>query len=302
LDVIHQCGLFQGGSHQIPDDTDKRPIWEVDVSVWDTTDDPNSILIRRNDAFLVPDDVTVSMVDSYRVVNTTDLAYIGRGGSGSQSVMSFPLPAETQRDTIRILNEPRVGVPRLIETEFGFGIPTAIPPGQTQFQFSYEVEGSGGIYDLTRTALYPILDAAVFVQDPLKLESNRLSEEGSVEIGKDPYTEYSTDETIDAGDPIQLLALAEAGMSPWLIAGAGAGIALIGAFVFIGIALRRRRPAKSTVTTPPAAPSPSRQDTVVAIAELDLRYRNGEIAESEWRARRELLKSSVEERAPEPTP
>jgi hypothetical protein len=302
IDSVHQGGLFQGGTHQIPDDTSEKPVFEVDIKVWDTTDDPQSVLLRRNDMFLVPDDNRVAVIDSYRLVNTTRFAYIGRGGAGSKTSVGFPLPADALRETISIVNEPRVGIPRLRPTEFGFGITTAIPPGQTDFQFSYSVGGSGGSYELSKTALYPILDAGVFVREPLEVRSNRVTEKGPVTVGDDEYIEYSTDETIDPGDPLQLLAVAEAGTSPWLIAGAAIGLALVGSLIALGVFLRRRR-VPETSTGPVARPTPrTREDVIVAIAELDLRYRNGDIDEQEWRERRERLKADVGERAPEPTP
>jgi hypothetical protein len=303
IDSVHQGGLFQGGTHQIPDDTDERPIFEVNIKVWDTTDDPASVLLRRNDMFLVPDDNRVAVIDSYRLVNTTRFAYIGRGGAGSTTTVGFPLPADAERASVSIVNEPRVGIPRLRSTEFGFGITTAIPPGQTDFQFSYTVTGGGGAYELSKTALYPILDAAVFAKEPLEIRSNRVVESGPVTVGDDDYVRYSTDETIDAGDPIQLLAVAEGGNSPWLIVGAAIGMGVVALVIGIGALLRRRRKAPAAAPAHSPRPAPrNRDDVIVAIAELDLRYRQGDIDEHEWRERREQLKTNVGERAPEPTP
>lgn len=302
LDVRHQGGLFASGTIVMPDDTQEEPVVDTELKVWDTTDDPTAILLRRNDIFLVPDDNAVSVVDSYRVVNTSDLAYIGRGGAGARTSLSFPLPESARGSSVLIVNEPRIDIPDLVPSEFGFGITAAIPPGRTDLTFSYSVEGTGGSYDLTRTALYPILDSSVFAQSPLEIRSNRLVERGTADIGGEDYLEYSAPDAVDAGDPLQILAVAEAGVSTWLVVGAAIMFGLIALLLAVGLVVRRRNASKRAPQAQArAAPSRDREAIVVAIAELDLRYRNGDIGEEEWRARREELKARVDERAPEHT-
>lgn len=299
LDARHGGGLFPGGTIRLPDDSEDRPVYETSLKVWETTDDPNVILMRRNDLFVLLEEDEVTVVDSYRVVNTSGLAYIGRGGAGASTTLGFPLPGGARADGVAIVNEPRVGVPELRPTGFGFGITVAIPPGRTDFAFSYALEGSAGSYELTRTALYPILDTSVFAQEPLEIRSNRLEEVGPQVVGGRDYVRYSATEDIDAGDPIQMLAVAEAGMSSWLMAGVAVAFGLVALLLATGTLLRRR-PSSGAVSTRPRPRD--REGLVVAIAELDLRYRNGELGEAEWRTRREELKTSAEERAPEPTP
>ena len=305
VDVLHQGGLFSSGQIPIPADTNEPPVIEVDPTIWDTTDDPTVIMLQRNDLFVRPEDNSVGLIDSYRVINTSDRAYIGRGGAGAETTLAFPLPEDARGNGVAIVQSPRIDIPELRETEFGFGVTVAIPPGETNMIFSYSVDGTGGSYDLTRTALYPILDSSVFAQDPLEIRSNRFEKRSDepVEVGGDDYIEYAAPSELDAGDAIQTLAVAEAGMSPWLVVGAIVLLALFALAVAIGIVLRRRgsthqqpRPSER-----PIAPS-DREGLVVAIAELDLRYRNGEIGEQEWRAKRNELKSRTDQRAPEPTP
>ena len=302
VDVTHQGGVFSSGQVPIPSDTTKEPVIEVDPTIWDTTDDPTVIALRRNDLFVRPNDNSVDIIDSYRVVNISDRAYIGRGGPGANTTMAFPLPEDARGNGVAIVQSPRIDIPELRETEFGFGITVAIPPGETNMIFSYSADGEAGSYDLTRTALYPILDSSVFAQDPLEIRSNRYeaASDEPVDVGGDEYIEYAAPEDLDAGDAIQVLAVAEAGLSPWLVVGAIVLLAILALAIAAGILLRRRGPTERTKPQPEA--TPDRERLVVAIAELDLRYRNGEIGEEEWRARRDELKARVDERAPEPTP
>jgi hypothetical protein len=304
VDVKHQGGVFSSGQIPIPDDTEEEPVIEVDPTIWDTTDDPTVIALRRNDLFVRSQDNTAAVIDSYRVVNISDRAYIGRGGAGAETTLAFPLPVGARGNNVSIVQSPRIDIPQLRATDFGFGITVAVPPGETNMIFSYAVDGEGGTYDLTRTALYAVLDSSIFAQPPLEIRTNRYEEqEEPVEVGGDEYIEYAAPDDLDPGDAIQALAVAEAGMSPWLIVGAIVLVALFALALALGLLLRRR--SRSAAKNGPdlrRSPVADRQGLVVAIAELDLRYRNGEMDEEEWRARRAELKSHVEERAPERTP
>jgi hypothetical protein len=206
---------------------------------------------------------------------------------------------------VAIVQSPRIDIPELRATEFGFGVTVAIPPGETNMIFSYSVDGSTGSFDLTRTALYPILDSSVFAQPPLEVRSNRLEQASGdpVEVGGDEYVEYAATSDLDAGDAIQVLAVAEAGMSPWLVAGAAVLLGTVALALAAGILLRRRKTTRPAPDKAQAARQPvDREQVVIAIAELDLRYRNGEIDEKEWRDERDALRSRIDERAPERTP
>lgn len=303
VDVVHQGGLFSSGQIPIPSDTSEEPVIEVDPTIWDTTDDPTVIALRRNDLFLRPEDNSVGVIDSYRVVNISDRAYIGRGGPGASTTLAFPLPEAARGNGVAIVQSTRIDIPELRETEFGFGITVAIPPGETNMIFSYSADGTGGSYDLTRTALYPILDSSVFAQPPLEIRSNRYeSNGGPVDVGGDEYIEYAAPSDLDAGDAIQVLAVAEAGFSSWLVVGAIVLLAFFALAVAVGILIRRRPGRHDAPDKNVPAPSLDRERLVIAIAELDLRYRNGEISEEEWRAQRDDLKARADERAPERTP
>jgi hypothetical protein len=295
LDAVYDGGMFAGRPLVIPSDTTKQPVIRSTLRVWDTTTDPAAILIRRHDVFVVQDDNGVGLIESVRIVNPTDLAYIGRGGDegepGATPSVGFWLPEGADKQTVQII-EGDVDIPVLMPTEYGFAATVAIPPGETRLTYTYRVQGPGGTYDLTRTALYSTAEVDFYSEPPLKLTSNRLEEKGPVEIGDKTYTRYSTTAGLDPADPVQVLATADAGMPAGLLAGvAGAVFIVVGAAWF---GWRRSR----RVRGPRAAPSP-RNDLLSSIAELDLRHEAGEISEAEYAALRSTLKEDLQKREPE---
>jgi hypothetical protein len=293
LDARHAGGLFAGRAVSFPGDTDRPPVLRTTLRVWETTTDPNAVLIRRDVVFAVPAEDRVGIVESVTIANTSQRAYIGRGGNVGRASVGFALPIEAVGGPITIVGST-YDIPGILRTEYGFAATIAVPPGEMEVTFTYPLDGSGGTFDLSRTALYPILDFSVYAAEPLRIDSNRL-ERGTEETidGRD-YRTWRTDQDIAAGDPIQVNAVAEAGSGPLLLGIGVAAAALLAASGFW--LLRRRRP-------PAAAPGPlAPHDLLEAIAALDLRYRAGEIDEDEWSRTRADLKHRLRRtRSPEPT-
>lgn len=294
LDARHDGGMFAGDAISLPDDV-RRPVIETTIRVWDTTDDPAAVLIERNDLFVVPDGNDASVIESVTIVNPTSLAYIGRGAemtgspSGRSASFGFALPEAAFEQDVQIL-ESDINMPAGLRTDFGFATTVAIPPGTTRTTFAYRVPGSGGTFELGRSALYPILDLWVHAAPPLDLDSNRLRPGGRVEIEGTDYRIWKLQGSLDAGDPIQLALTArgDAGSAFLVAAGAAASLLVLG---LAGGWLRNRR-AGGRVGDSAAAGS-DRAEVVAAVARLDLRYQNGELTESEWSEQRNELKEKL---------
>ncbi|MFN2389584.1 MAG: carboxypeptidase regulatory-like domain-containing protein [Actinomycetota bacterium] len=294
LDAHWDGGTFAGGAISIPDLPRRQPVIDSKLHVWDTTTDPTAILIRRDLLFLTVDEGDLGVVETVRVVNRSEHAYIGRGAdAGGRDkrpipTLGFAIPSDATDQRIIAAD---IDIPEIVPTDFGFGATVAIPPGDTQITFGYRVPGAGGgSFELSRTALYPILDVGVHATPPLEVLSNRLEDDGRVTIGNTRYRRWSGEETVDAGDPIQLLAIARASVAPnWMAALVPIALALT---VLTGfVVVRRRRWARQT---PAVGTGPTARDALVAeLARLDLRYESGELSREQWSVQRKTLKGRV---------
>jgi hypothetical protein len=294
LDARHAGGLFAGRAVSFPVDTARPPVLRTTLRVWETTIDPNAILVRRDVVFAVPAENHVGIVESVTIENVSQRAYIGRGGSAGRASVGFALPSEAAGGPVTIVGST-YDMPGIVRTDYGFAATIAIPPGEMEVTFTYPLEGSGGTFDLSRTALYPTLDLSVFAAEPLQIESNRLERGDDETIDGRDYRTWRAGRDIDAGDPIQVNAIAEAGRGPVLL-GVGVAAAALLAVSGLWFLRRRRRPL------PDGRGSLGSGDLVEAIAALDIRYRAGEIGEDEWsRTRAELKHRLRRTRAPEPT-
>jgi hypothetical protein len=275
---------------------------ETTLRVFEPTTDPNAILIRRDDLFLVHDGDRVSVIEAVKVVNPTKSAYIGRGSAlsatdedGVTPSLGFALPDDTLFETFRWLDAD-LDVPEAVEIQgVGFGITSAIPPGEVDFTFSYQLEGIGGTFDISRRALYEVSELSVFAADPLQVTSNRLQPQGEVELEGTTYERFTTPEDLDAADPIQILVVAEGGSSLPFVAGA---VALLAGILAIGwLAFRRSKKKRPKETDDDDAPA-THEDLVTAIADLDLRYEAGNVPQEDYAKRRADLKQRAAAQPP----
>ena len=282
IDAGFDNGVFPGSPFGFPQG--ERPLLQTTHKVWNTTSDPNSIVLERDAMFVLPSENEVGVVESVKVLNHSTRAYIGRGaGEGAaETTFGFGLPSGAHSVKIE---DASLDVPELVETDFGFGITVALPPGESTFTYSYRVPADGATYVLSKTALYPTADFLVFVGEPLDLDSDRLRDAGSETVEGKTYRRWEAPGMVDAGDTLLIQAVAQADIA-WLPFGIGA-VALLGLVAGAYLFMRRREQR----TEP--APSYDRDDLIAAIASLDLEYESGSLEKTRWETERERLKSRL---------
>ncbi|MFN2588526.1 MAG: carboxypeptidase-like regulatory domain-containing protein [Actinomycetota bacterium] len=292
VDARYQRGLFAGGVVRLPGNTTSPPVIDSTLRVWETTTDPRAIVIRRDSIFIVPSDDGVGVIEAVQVTNVADEAYIGRGRAlgaerdGGVASLGFAVPATATLPPSPIVDSD-IDIPAIVETSFGFAATIAIPPGNRRIVYSYEVQGDGGNYDLSRPVVYPTLEVGVYAADPLTIDANRVEPGGTRDLRGKTYTFYSSDETLEAGDRLQMVAVAEASAGNLLALGAAVAAVLVAAAGVL-VLLRRRRPHARP------GEAASREELVEAIARLDLAREQGLVSDDEWGPRRADLKRRLE--------
>jgi len=285
LDARFRGGTFAGRAISIPSDTTAPPVIDTTLRVWETTTDPASVVVRRDDLFVISTSGGAAVIESVTIANLSDLAYIGRGRamSGedtSGASVGFALPEGARN--VRIADSD-IDIPALVELDSGVAATVAFPPGETRVTFSYEIPGSGASVDLSRPALYPTLELSIFARPPLEIRSNRLQEEDPVTLDGIRYERWSAADRLDAGDPLQALAIGDAGLSIVPLLAIIAGALLLGTAATL---LMRRRRAEP--------PRDDRHDLLVAVAELDLAFESGDVPEDRYKTERARLRSKLE--------
>ena len=307
LDARFDGGNFPGGVVTIASGGD---VIEVTQRVWNTTTDPRSIVIQNNRVFLLKGEDGASVIESFEIVNVSDEAYVGRGAglpgpqnetgaglAGPQNEpipsLSFSFPEDARREGIQIVDSD-LDIPQLLDTETGISITSAVPPNETNITFAYSLRVNTGQVDLSRRALYPTLNLSVLAEPPFVIDSTRLVADGEATIDGITYKQYSSRDTITEGNSIPILGTARGDGDSALTFGALAAAALL--IILLALGLLRSRATRQVAREPAKGepgPPEARADLLVAIAQLDLEYRDGQLDEDEWKAKRGQLKARL---------
>jgi hypothetical protein len=292
LDATFDGGTFAGGALRLPSDTEKPPVIDTTLRVRETTSDPDVLVIRSDNIIInANEEGGLEVIESVTVNNLSKRAYIGRGaemggdGEGPQPTLGLALPADAQDGSFGIVRSD-LNVPDIVRTDFGFAPTVAIPPGDFNFIYTYVLEGSGGTYDFSRSALYSVIEFSVLASGDLTVESNRLTEAGTETIGDRTYRKWTATDYLDPGDGIAISVLHSEGGALTIVAGLlalGLLVLTMGGYI---LARRRKQGQEQKGLT--------RDDLLVAIAELDVRKESGELSPREWESERDRLKKELE--------
>ena len=286
LDARYEGGLFAGRPITLPADTARRPVVDSTMRVWDTTTDPAVIAVKRDDLFAVANEDGLGVIESVTILNNSDFAYIGRGaemvGDAASGVsLAFALPPGAS--DVNVFDSD-LDMPEIVPVDQGFGTTVAFPPGETRTTFSYRVPGVGGSFDLSRPVLYTTLELSIFAAPPLEIESNRLVPGEGVTLEGKRYERWTAEDPIEAGDPLQALAIARSDASSVPVIAAIAGALLL--MAALGAVARARRPATSRATPHVAEPPLERDALLEAVARLDLDFASGAVRQPQYDDRR----------------
>jgi mono/diheme cytochrome c family protein len=261
---------------------------DLPIRVYEETTATDAIQIDRLHVIIAQESGVIEVVEVYFLSNRGDRAVANTTG---EPTLRFTLPAGA---TAFQGMSATSGVYR--QTPEGFGYYDAILPGgdPLQVQVAYQLP-LGPEVSLERAPTYPIAAIDLLVQDgDLKPASDQLIDQGPSEFQGGKFQVLS-------GGPFpanQALSLRLVGSGPAIDAKLIGGIALllIGAGVVgFGVWRSRKPPAWAQPAAPRASKSTlaERERLLDQIAALDDAFEAGQIAEAEYRKRREALKAKA---------
>lgn len=272
----------------------------VELTVYETTTDASALRFERAGMLVAegPDQITV--LEMGAVLNGGDRAVVP--GPDRPYTVRFGLPPGATE-----LTPQRGFTPAEVASlGDGFAISRAIPPGRTEYAFSYLVPAPGGVAALGKALYLPADSLALYVPDRgqagPRAASPQLAPAGSADLGGQRYLVQSAS-NVPAG---QQLAITVSGLAsdfrrtptdPGVFVGLTVFVALLGSLVILSV-LRGRSPPAPAAAARGQGPGPSglegeRRALLEQLAELDDRYQAGGLAENEYRAEREPLKARL---------
>jgi hypothetical protein len=209
---------------------------------------------------------------------------------------------------------------QVIQVDHGFATDAALPPGNTEFAFSFEIPYNSSTYNFAYEALYPIVDFSLMVSIAMHATSAGLNPQGVITADQHPYSLFKasqllTNQKVSVNlEGLQRSATASA-PSPlntntiWLIAILLLMLVVVAITWFIYRSNRRRmaskhqkrrgQPQKGTTATAKAtknattAAEERQQALLQELLDLDKAFESGKMSKTVYQERRTKTKARI---------
>jgi len=242
-----------------------NPVQQVNLTVYEATTSTADIAIVQATVLLLAPDAqggVLSISEVYFFKNIGTYTYVGSldASKGKPNALRFSLPPQARNVT---LAKGFDGY-QALQVDRGFATDAALPPGTSQFIFSFELPYKSATYDLGYDIVYPTVQLSLLVPTDVNVNSNALASKGLITADQRPYRLYQAKDLL-AGTAIraQLQGLPVVQSTPgplnqsniWLIAGLLLMLAILAVTGFLYRFTRHPAPGGATYHTYPRSKS-----------------------------------------------
>ncbi len=301
---------------------DTNPTQKVNLTVYEATKSTAKIAVLQDTILMHQPDaqtglMTVSEILSFR--NLDSHTYVGSfdTSKGKPNTLRFSLPGNAKNVTLGTGFDGY----QTVQVDLGFATNAALPPGITQFSFSYQIAYSAAAYNFRYVVVYPTLQLSLLVPPSLQVDPGFMSSDGITNSGDHPYRLFkssdllSNDEvhvtleglqTATTNSPTQLLNT----NTIWLIVGGIVLLAIIAIVGFLSSFNRRKKKgvthkrnkgkSASSVTAKnikkeaiPATPRDKKEVLLQELLTLDKAFESGKLSKAVYTDRRAKTKARL---------
>jgi mono/diheme cytochrome c family protein len=279
---------------------------EAPLLVYEPSTTPGDISVALAQWFVDYQDGALLVGELYRINHAGDQVYVGgeEVAPGKPGVLRFDLP---EGATSLALDGGELGG-RFVRVDGGVVDTEPLAPGGKQILMRYLLPYSGTRAELQHSVPYPVGRFNVLVREGPQVTVAGLEEAGTEDAGDRVFLSYDATD-VAAGSPVEIrfrnLARASApaprtstavlAYHPALLY----GIAALASVTFLGVLVLAVTRGNGTPAAAPASEpagrdlATERQRLLQAIADLDDRYRAGEMDQSAYESQRQALKRTL---------
>jgi hypothetical protein len=301
-----------------------RPEQQLNLLVYDATTSVSNIAIVQANILIDKADARrglLTITESFVFENLGLTTYVGSLQASGQkpNALRFSLPSGARQLSLKVGFDGY----NVVQVDPGFASDAAIPPGQSQFAFSFLVPYSASRYDFADTVVYPTVDLSVLTPLDYHATSGILASKGSVNVSQQAYQQLEAKQLLAGTQvhveldglpaPTNQTNSSQTDQSPpWFIAVVVLMLAIVAATWFVYIRMQRRSSAQrgkaakslsknkapATSQRPAQAkverPTQEEQESLLqALLELDKACEAGTIKNAEYQERRNTLKARL---------
>lgn len=313
--------LYQGAQYYTDlIDLSTKPVQQINLIVYDATTSIANIAIVQANVLIDKADAQnglVTISENFFFENLGLTTYVGtlQANGSKPNALRFSLPNNARSLSLRAGFDGY----QVIQVDPGFASNAALPPGTSQFAFSFQVPYTTSSYDFSYTAVYPTVDLSLLVPLNIHASSAGMDSQGPVNANQRTYQQFKAQKLL-AGDQIHVqlegLPVHQPASNPsplnqntlWIILALILMLAIVGVTWFIYRVSRRQVPTRQKQTShttrkgeavrPASADahtsSKDQQETLLQeLLDLDTAYEAGKIKQAEYRERRARTKARL---------
>jgi hypothetical protein len=180
-----------------------KSLQQADLTVYEATTSTASIAIVQATALLHSLDAqggVLSVSEVFFFKNVSTYTYVGSldTSKGKPDALLFALPPNARNVS---LSKGFDGY-QAIQVDRGFATNAALPPGTSQFIFSFELPYSASSYNFSYDSVYPTVQFSLLVPPDVNVASSALTSGGLITADQHPYRLYQARDLL-AGAKIQ---------------------------------------------------------------------------------------------------
>ncbi len=304
--------LYQGAQYYTDlIDLSTRPVQQINLTVYDATTSIASVAIVQANVLIDKVDAQnglITVAENFFFENLGLTTYVGslQANGGMPNALRFSLPNKAHK----LLLSSGFNGYHVIQVDSGFATDAALPPGTSQFAFSFQVPYTTTSYDFAYTVVYPTVDLSLLVPLNIHASSSGLDSQGLVNANQHTYQQFNSQKLL-AGDQfhVQLdgLPAAQTSVSPspfnqnllWIIVALLLMLAIVGVTWSVYRRSHRQAPTRQKQVSHRGdhESHPSSKDQQEALLQelldLDTAYEAGKIKKVEYQERRVRMKAKL---------
>jgi hypothetical protein len=247
----------------------------------------------------------ITISENYFFENLGPTTYVGslQANGSKPNALRFSLPKSARNVSLRSGFDGY----QVIQVDAGFATDAAMPPGMSQFAFSFQVPYSTSSYDFSYTIVYPTVNLSLLVPLNIHASSAALDSQGPVNANQRTFQQFNAKKLLaDTQIHVQLdgLLVSQHAANPqplnqntlWIILAILFMLAIVSVTWFMYRLSRRQATTRQKQTSLNDA-LPSQNDQQEALLQellhLDKAYEAGTIKKSEYEERRTRTKADL---------
>ena len=185
--------LYQGAQYYTDlIDLSTRPVQHVNLTVYDATTSIANIAIVQANVLIDKADAQSNLMtlsENYIFENLGLTTYVGslQAHGSKPNALRFSLPKNARNVSLRSGFDGY----QVIQVDSGFATDAAVPPGMSQFAFSFQVPYTTSSYDFSYTVVYPTVNLSLLVPLNIHASSAAMDSQGPVNANQRTFQQFN---------------------------------------------------------------------------------------------------------------